>query len=367
MAKSIIYRMFLRSHQPFKNYWQFLLAVLALCVFISTFFYTGSFTNYKTVILSILWSFAICITQWIGNAILAGYLNEKVPWIEQPIKRTILGVLGTAIYSTVAYFIVQLTMRYLVFGEFPEDPMQWALRNIETPVIISLSFTTVFIAVGFFNRWREMEGVANKYEAEMMTYKYEALRNQINPHFLFNSFNVLTDLVYEDQDMAARFIQQLSEIYRYVLDSRDKELVSLKEELTFIDSYLFLLKIRFEDKLVVENELQDLAAGELTTVSSKNLPLAEQMIVPMSLQLLIENAVKHNEVSTAQPLKVVLRQEGDRLVVWNSLCLKNVGEDSKKTGLKNIKDQYARWTEEEIVIRETEEAFEVRLPVLKKG
>ncbi len=352
MSQEVTVGLFKESYEPFRKYWQFLLANLALGILITVAFWSSDNPNFLTMVTATFWSFTICFTQWTGNALIAGYLNRKVSWIEFPIQRTILGVLGTTIYSTLAYFVVQLTMMYIFFGEFPDQPLEWLLSNIELPIIISLSFTTVFVSTGFFNRWKESAEKADKFKAQMMTYKYESLRNQLNPHFLFNSFNVLTDLVYEDPDLAAKFIQQLSELYRYVLDSRDKELVSLAEELAFIDSYLFLLKIRFEDKLIVENNLK---------------PRGELMIVPMSLQILIENAVKHNEISTLNPLRIVLEQQGDQVVVWNTLHLKNVGGDSKKTGIKNIKDQYALWTERPIEVRMTELDFQVKLPLLKKG
>lgn len=345
------FNFFKESHAPFKQYWQFLLANLALGILITLAFWSGPNPSLSTKLIATVWSFAVCYTQWSGNALLAGYLNEKISWIDQPLKRTVVGVIVTAGYSTLAYFIVQLLLKLIFFGEFPADIVAWCLDNIQTPLILSLSFTTVFIAVGFLNRWRESEVKANQLQAQMMTYKYEALRNQINPHFLFNSFNVLTDLVYEDQDLASKFIQQLSELYRYVLDSREKELVPLEEELEFIDSYLFLLKMRFDEKLKVELSLS---------------PEAGQMLVPMSLQLLIENAVKHNEVSKAHPLQIKATQDGDWITVWNSLAIKNVGSDSKKTGLKNIKDQYALWTDKAIEVEQTATEFSVKIPVLRR-
>ena len=191
---------------------------------------------------------------------------------------------------------------------------------------------------------------AEKLKVEMMAYKYESLRNQINPHFLFNSLNVLSDLVYDDQAMAVKFIQQMSDLFRYVLDSRDKELVPLKDELEFIRSFTFLLKTRFEDKLVIENNVQ----------ANSN-----DFIVPMTLQLLIENAVKHNEVSEAFPLRISIRKNEDYLEVENNLQLKNVGEDSKKTGLKNIIQQFAFFSDRSIEIIPSETNFLVRVPILK--
>jgi len=187
-------------------------------------------------------------------------------------------------------------------------------------------------------------------KSEMMAYKYESLRNQINPHFLFNSFNVLSDLVYDDQAQAVKFIRQMSELFRYVLDSRDKELVSLGEELEFMKSYTYLLKTRFGDKLDLKVELH---------------PESNEFIVPMTLQLLVENAVKHNEISEKFPLSVIIRKNGNYIEVENPLQPKQVGEDSKNTGLKNISQQFGFFTEREIEVKSTATTFLVRVPLIQ--
>jgi LytS/YehU family sensor histidine kinase len=191
---------------------------------------------------------------------------------------------------------------------------------------------------------------AEKLKTEMMAYRYESLRNQINPHFLFNSFNVLSDLVYADQAMAVKFINQLSDLFRYVLDSRDKELVLLKDELDFMQSYIYLLKTRFEEKLNL-------------VISLEAAP--DELIVPMTLQMLVENAVKHNEISETFPLQIQIRRDGSYLVVENSLRVKKVGEDSKNTGLKNIIQQFSYFTENLVEVKEDNGNFRVRVPILK--
>jgi len=150
--------------------------------------------------------------------------------------------------------------------------------------------------------------------------------------------------------MAVKFINQMSDLFRYVLDSRDKELVPLKDELEFLRSFTYLLKTRFEDKLEIVIDLQ---------------AAPDEFIVPMTLQLLVENAVKHNEVSEAFPLIISIRKNGNCLEVENSLRLKNVGEDSKNMGLKNIIQQFGFFTEEEIKIDNSNGKFSVRIPILK--
>ena len=156
--------------------------------------------------------------------------------------------------------------------------------------------------------------------------------------------------MYADQKMAVKFINQLSELFRYVLDNRDKELVSLQEELDFIDSFIYLLKTRFDNKLNIQIDVK---------------PQPDELIVPMALQMLVENAVKHNEVSDAHPLQVTIRKQNGFIEVANNLQPKPIGEDSKKTGLKNITQQYAFFTQQEIQIIPSSSEFIVRIPIIK--
>jgi LytS/YehU family sensor histidine kinase len=204
--------------------------------------------------------------------------------------------------------------------------------------------------VGFFRAWRKAVLSEAEIKSEMMAYKYESLRNQINPHFLFNSFNVLSDLVYEDQAQAVKFIREMSDLFRYVLDSRDKELVNLAEEVEFMKSFTYLLKTRFGDKLNMVNELK---------------PETDTFIVPMTLQLLVENAVKHNEVSEKYPLSIFIRQKGDFIEVENACRPKTEGGESKKTGLKNIAQQLGFFTDREMEIISSDSTFLVRVPIIK--
>jgi len=299
---------------------------------------------------SLLWSFSIFITQWTGAVMINHLLDRKIKWIDKPVLRSVLGIVCLVIYSVVAFMLVKYLMYYLKYGILPSE--NWKFASISSFVTFAISFniSLIFTAIGFFKAWKSAVAKAEKLKTEMMAYRYEALRNQINPHFLFNSFNVLTDLVYADQAMAVKFINQLSDLFRYVLDSRDKELVPLKDELEFMYSYIFLLKTRFEEKLDLKIDI-DASTDEL--------------IVPMTLQLLVENAVKHNEVSEAFPLQIHIRRNESFLEVENSLRIKKVGEDSKNTGLKNIIQQFSYFTDKQIEVNDTNGKFVVRVPILK--
>ena len=303
---------------------KYLLANAALSIFLILVFMTGGLKDWNSFLIGFCWAFSISFTQWTGLQFIHVYLDRKISWIETPVKKTIIKISAFLGYSISAFTLIQFLNYYIWTGVLPSQSWINILKSLPYTLLISLIISLIFTAIGFFRAWKRSFVQAEKLKVEMMAYKYESLRNQINPHFLFNSLNVLSNLVYEDQTMAVKFIQQLSDLFRYVLDIRDKELVPLKDELEFIRSFTFLLKTRFEDKLIIENDVQ---------------ANSDDFIVPMTLQLLIENAVKHNEVSEAFPLRISIRKNKDYLEVENSLQPKNVGEDSKKTGLKNIIQQ----------------------------
>ena len=329
---------------------QFLLANLALCILIILLFMPRALSGYRDFITFSLWALAICITQWISIIYVNHSIDIKIKWIDKPVLRSIVGIIALVLDSVVAFIIVQFIMIYIVYSLLPAEAWPYVAESILYVLLISFIMSLIFTAIGFFKAWKQELIHAEKLKTEMMAYKYESLRNQINPHFLFNSFNVLSDLVYADQAMAVKFINQLSELFRYVLDSRDKELVSLSEELEFMHSYIYLLKTRFEDKLELKVEL----TAE-----------PDDLIVPMTLQMLVENAVKHNEVSEAFPLQILIRRNEFYVEVENTLRTKKVGEDSKNTGLKNIIQQYSYFTDSLVEVKKEDGKFLVRVPVLK--
>ena len=185
---------------------------------------------------------------------------------------------------------------------------------------------------------------------ESAEFQFEMLKSQINPHFLFNSLNTLSSLIYEDKQKASSFIRKLSEVYRRVLDTRSKYLVTLNEELEFIDSYVYLLKIRFDQKLILNIDIAE--------------DYKERLIAPMTLQLLIENAVKHNIISEKKPLNIDIYVEDGSLAVTNKLQRKITEEKGSAIGLKNIMSRYALVTDLQVKFTENKEEFKVLVPLI---
>lgn len=219
--------------------------------------------------------------------------------------------------------------------------------------MISALVLSIYEGFYFYHRWRQSVLEAERLRRENMQSQLEGLKSQVNPHFLFNSLNTLTYLIPEDSDRAVRFVQQLSKVYRYILEIRDQPLITLREELNFLDAYLFLLHERFGDNLRVELDV-DPAAYDL-------------QLIPLSLQMLFENAIKHNIISREQPLCVILSTtEGqDALVVRNKLQLKRQNQRSTRVGLNNIRRRYAFYTSEDVLVDNSDGWFTVRLPLLR--
>lgn len=184
---------------------------------------------------------------------------------------------------------------------------------------------------------------------ENIQFQYEQLKNQVNPHFLFNNFSTLANLIAENPQQAEKYVLELSNVYRYILTSSD-QLQLLKSEINFINSYLFLIRIRFDDNIVVNIR--------------ENILHKEAYVPLLSLQLLVENAIKHNVVSSKKPLTIDIFEENEYLVVKNILQKKFSVENSTKVGLQNIVNRYKLITERPVIIEQNETEFIVKLPLI---
>jgi len=285
------------------------------------------------------------ITLWIGNSQVANSLSRFLSWTENPGKRLLYGLLSTFGYTIGSVYILTA-----IFNWLTDFNVEFTRDMLYTTVPFTFAISAFMHGKEFLENWRKAALDAETLKKESAVARYESLKSQVNPHFLFNSLNALTNLVYEDQDKAAKFIKQLSEVYRYVLDSREKETVSIQEELRFVKSYLFLQEIRFGDNLNVRLDL-DNASGN---------------VAPLALQLLLENAIKHNIVSQENPLFVEMKVSDGFIWVENKLQRKSVlGESSPGMGLNNIRSRYAFLSNREVVVNESGEKFSVGLPVIE--
>ena len=228
-----------------------------------------------------------------------------------------------------------------------EKPANFVVAIIITFIIILSIYLFHFYKAFQENKVKEQKIIAGTANA-----KFESLKNQIDPHFLFNSLNVLSSLIEENPENAQRFTTSLSKIYRYVLEQKDKELVTVSEELAFAKTYMNLLKMRFENSITFE--------------LPENFDNPDAKVVPLSLQLLLENTIKHNVVSENKPLHIKIYIQDNFLVVENNLQKKEVLQDRKGVGLQNIVSRYAILSERKVLIDENTATFAVYLPILTK-
>ena len=301
-------------------------------------------------LMSIVYTFALSE----GNGWLDYYLDRFVRWVDQPVKRLAVSILAMFIGSTLIILLIQFVFAKLVWEARCDCTATWQgyyLKNLYFPLGITVVATTILNSRRFLLEWRKSAIEAERFKNEYLASQYQSLKDQMNPHFLFNSLNTLTYLVYENQDQAAQFIKKLSEVYRYVLDTRNQEVVSLNEELSLVRAYTFLQKIRFGDALQVEITISDESAFQ---------------VPPLALQMLLENAIKHNELSEERPLQIAISLEGEGyLVVKNNRQPKEIREASSGIGLANIRSRYAYLSEAKVVVNDAPPHFTVKLPLLR--
>lgn len=284
-----------------------------------------------------------------GNGIIA----EGVPisWTQRPQLRFWVSLLLTLSVSFAIILLCDLIFYLQYHGQWPEQ----LINPRDTPRYLSVLGITVVVSIFLHARsfLYEMRQAIEEREAlkrAHLSSKFENLQNQVNPHFLFNSLNVLSNLVYKDADQAAHFIRQLSKVYRYVLDVKDREVIYLAEELAALEAYLHLLQIRFGGSFRIQLELK---------------PRTGEVIVPLALQMLVENAIKHNIVSQARPLTVTIsRSEEGSICVSNNLQARNSQQESLGIGLDNIRQRYQFLSHDAIRIDSGNGHFTVLLPSL---
>ncbi len=303
----------------------------------------------KQTAYNITFSFVMFVGLWQANSRLARVLDKYIPWFKNLGKRLLISLIGTLVVSAVVAVLINAVFLAIRGIQFQELGQQALRNNVYGPIFITLIISLAMHSRDFLLNWREMAINVERLRKENMASQYESLKAQVNPHFLFNSLNALTSLVETDQKQAVRFIRKLSEVYRYVLDSRRKEVVPLLQELHFLESYIYLQKIRHGEALQVQNDL----------------PLdANLMVVPLALQMLLENAIKHNMALEEEPLRVHLFLEDDYLVVQNNVQERRIREESTGMGLSNIKSRYSYLTDRKAQILSAKEAFTVKLPLL---
>ncbi len=290
------------------------------------------------ILISVTWEFLTFVNR---------KLNQLIPFEKSIPKRVLVQLAIGALFA--------LLVRYGIykFGEpnldFPLDSMFMASTWVMY-VLATLGLNAIFFLDYFIDRWKESIRMTERLEKEKTQVQFDNLKNQLNPHFLFNALTSLNSLITENQQLASQFLQHMSKVYRYVLQNKDKNFVSLQTELDFIKNYVFLIETRFGGALKIKF---DISSG-----------MNDRAIVPVTLQILIENAIKHNVIDQDRPLNIDIFSSGDYLVISNNLQKRRTVETSNKLGLENLKSLYAFLTERPVIIEELEDRFNVKIPLI---
>ncbi len=285
---------------------------------------------------------------WNGAFAIFMYFRKVYPQIRQTPKRLVVTFFTLVTFMTIGdptiCTIFQVNMGQDVFS------FNYLLGNAIINMLTAVIIGSVYENVYFFEQWRTSIQLNEELKNQQIRTQFEVLQNQMSPHFLFNSLNTLTTLIAEDKNVAISFTEKLSEVYRYILQNKEKELVTLGDELEFVKAYIFLLQMRFPQNLSVDIQIDP--------------HYYEASIAPLTLQMLVENAIKHNIISKAHPLHIEIYISSERLVVENNLQKKKVIEKSTKTGLQNIRSRYAYFGKENIDIQISDSTYAVSVPLI---
>ena len=283
-----------------KLYWQIPAWILLLIVIgnlVMLFFLNGEELTGRMFLYGSINSVLVGGSFMLGLTFMIMTLDRKLPWLQFPLKRLIVQFL-----VTIAFSLVLIVITVLITGLVWNKEITSGFFFESGFFMMKIAFTFVLVGslvsntVLFFKNWKESAVQQEKLKREQLALQYETLKSQVNPHFLFNNLNALTSLISTNPEKAIDFVKKLSEVYRYVLDQKDSEMVALDTELKFVESYVFLQKIRFGNNLDVQMDIRH-----------KNFK-----VIPLSLQMLVENAIKHNEISDRHPLQIRIYSEYDQ-------------------------------------------------------
>ncbi len=292
---------------------------------------------------------------WTAGERLSGFLQRRTAKKKFPYT-ILLPCLGLVLFGVFAAFLFGLTYSFFDIYFFYNYEAWKSFSTLSYDLIFGafifylliLSFNGILF---YYKNWQEARLNAERLKRENMQARYDVLKSQIDPHFFFNSLSVLTGLVYKSADLSAEYITQLSKCYRYILDQKEENLVSLQTELSFLESYLFLIRIRHQHSIVFHIDVP----------SQKQ---QHSLLPPSALQMLVENAVKHNRFAMNDPLHVNICFTDQHIIVTNDLRKRNGIRFSTGVGLSNIRKRYELITGEQVDIREADGNFVVRLPFL---
>jgi len=334
-----------------RKYLFVILALIFIGNLISLLLDPSFVTSPKKWLINCAFSIGVGLPMMKLSGFLAQKYGGKIKWEENPWKRISVTlsvvIIVTVLVTFLFNYIFIVTIAGMSFADFIKTTLNLMLLQI---VFIVFIFTAI-TGVQFFRMWKEGLLRQESLQRKALELQLEAMKNQVNPHFLFNSLNTLSTLVHKDSDLAVHMISQMSDMYRYLLEQKDKKLVKWSVEKQFAENYLNLQQMRFANNIRVK----------IDTGEEKDF-----YVVPLSVQMLAENAIKHNIISSDEPLFINMYLMDGYLVVRNNLQVKSTLENSVNLGLENIKMQYEILANRKVEVLKEEGYFTVKLPLITK-
>lgn len=292
-------------------------------------------------------AFGYTVAYWEGIRHIWMYLVRRYNHYSQTRKRLLILGGSVLVYGVLVTLVIQNSIALLLGFQCTTEMMVqgYVVGLIPTGLVLM-----VYEMVYFFDSWRSKVKETEAISRTQIQSQLEALKNQLDPHFLFNSLNTLSSLI-DDNEPAQQYLNRLADVYRYVLLSKDRNTVPLREEMAFVDAYLYLAKVRFQHGLEIHRQIPE--------------PALDQMVAPLSVQLLVENALKHNVVTRERPLLIHIEAENEYLWVKNEINPKMHFESGTKVGLNNILERYRLLTSRPVQVLKGQLNFEVALPLIR--
>ena len=322
------------------------ISILAAVLIKLLFFRLDEFLNVDLIFITL-----IVAIVWEGNLRIDAQLNKRYSWLTNPKKRILYQITACTIYTANTLFFTMYLIHQVKFGD--GELINPKMREMFIPsLLLAFGILASTIGIQFFRSWKHSLVDVEKYKTESAVAQLQNLKNQLNPHFLFNNLSVLSSLVYKSQDKAVEFINELSKVYRYILENNNSEVVPLRDEIEFLNHYIYLLKIRFEESVIFTVKIDE----------TKN----DFYLPPMCLQMLVENTIQHNEASMANPLRVSIYTDNETLVIENTVLQRCDLIESSKTGIQNSESRYSFFTDKKVIVINDGKYYKVILPLLGK-
>jgi sensor histidine kinase YesM len=325
---------------------------IAIGCLLTVFFNWQNIFSWQAFLEQSLYSVILTFLFWKGNTTIIKLLTKKFSWLENTRKRVIIHIILAVVYSMLVIHLFYFYIWFLILHK-PNFNFSGFYQHFNVGIYICFSINLIFILGSysghFLKFWKTSVINEERLKRESLALQYESLKNQVNPHFLFNSLNILTSLIEHDRDASVNYVKQLSDVLRYVLEQNVNELVSISTEMKFIESYIFLQQIRFGENLKTSIKIEE----------------EDFLVVPLALQILIENAIKHNEISAEKPLNIQIHDDGEYLVVENNVQPRNYLPESNQLGLKTLEFLYGFLSGKRMEVNCENGKFIVMLPKIK--